>query len=246
MERDYEDEHQQLLTRRERLRAQRQAIHSSPARIRLRLGAVVAIIAALLSWLAISWLTSASSSGDELPEAPALQATSTAPETDGDGLDAEPAEEAEEPATVVVHVAGAVKHPQVVELDSGTRVSDAVEAAGGLTEEAAAQGVNLAAEAMDGSFIWIPTLEEFNTGEPPPAAGSGPEEPDSAAGEGPININTAQAQELEQLPGIGPALAERIITYRETNGGFGSLDELAAVSGIGPAILENIADDVDW
>lgn len=248
MEGDYEGEHQQLLSRRERLRAERHAAHSAPARLRLRLGAVIVIIAALLSWLLVSWLSSATSSGEALPEPPPLEHSSTDrpvehPEPAPPGSATEP--DTSDAGPVVVHVAGAVRDPQVVELEAGARAAEAVEAAGGLTEDAASQGVNLAAEVTDGSFIWVPTVDEFAEGDPGPPAASGP----GAGPEGeeaPININTSGAEQLEDLAGIGPALAERIITYREANGGFSSLDELAAVSGIGPSIIENIADDVDW
>lgn len=272
MEREQDDDFQRLLSRRERLRADRQAAHAAPGRIRLRMGAVVVIIAALLSWLIVSWLTGADSSGEALPESaeldssatqrPAERPAQTSTETSDSGQGLSPHESSpqetgpqdagtEDRAPVVVHVAGAVEHPQVVEVEAGARAADAVEAAGGLTEDAAAEGVNLAAQAVDGSFIWVPTVEELSADAPTPPAASGQHEsgrhetgqPDQ---QGPINLNTASAQQLEELSGIGPALAERIISYRETNGGFSSVNELAAVSGIGPAVIENIADDVDW
>lgn len=267
MEREHDDDFQRLLSRRERLRADRQAAHAAPGRIRLRMGAVVVIIAALLSWLIVSWLTGADSSGEALPESaeldssatqrPAERPAQTSTETSDSGQGLSPHEPGpqetgpqdagtEDRAPVVVHVAGAVEHPQVVEVEAGARAADAVEAAGGLTEDAAAEGVNLAAQAVDGSFIWVPTAEELSADAPGPPAASGQHEAGQPEKQGPINLNTASAQELEELSGIGPALAERIISYRETNGGFSSLNELAAVSGIGPAVIENIADDVDW
>lgn len=248
MEGDDESDHQQLLSRREQLRAQRQAAHSAPARLRLRLGAVIVIIAALLSWLLVSWLGTATSSGEALPEPPPLEhSTTERPVEHPEPVQPQGGDEPEsgEAAWVVVHVAGAVHDPQVVELEAGARAAEAVEAAGGLTDDAASQGVNLAAEVTDGSFIWVPTVDEFAEGDPGPPAAADPGA-GQAGEDAPININTAGPEQLEELVGIGPALAERIITYREANGGFRSLDELAAVSGIGPSILENIADDVDW
>lgn len=252
MEGDFESDHQQLLSRREQLRAQRQAAHSAPARVRLRLGAVILIVAAMLSWLLVSWLGSGTSAGEALPEPPPLEHS-----TDRPVEHPEPGQQAggtgpeeTDAAPVVVHVAGAVRDPQVVELKAGARAAEAVEAAGGLSPDAAAQGLNLAAQVTDGSFIWVPTVDELDEGDTgPPAAAPGagqPYETGQAGEDAPININTAAAEQLEELTGIGPALAERIITYRESNGGFSSLDELAAVSGIGPSILENIVDDVDW
>ena len=263
MEREHDDDYQRLLSRRERLRAQRQAAHAAPGRIRLRMGAVVVLIAALISWLIVSWLTSANSSGEALPD-PAELGEDAAEQPDeypdgrpverpGDSSGEPPDDNATagqgtgaaDPAPVVVHVAGAVEEPQVVEVEAGARAADAVDAAGGLSDNAAAEGVNLAAEAVDGSFIWVPTVEEFQADAPaPPAAAD--HHGGVEADQGSININTADLEQLEELAGIGPALAERIVSYREANGGFESLNELAAVSGIGPAVIENIADDVDW
>lgn len=119
---------------------------------------------------------------------------------------------------------------------------------------------------QDGALIWVPTPEELKKGTGPPADAQGPAEaigaapgsapeltPGGGAGSVPgtpagalINLNTADATALQELPGIGPALSERIIGYRETNGPFGSLEELAAVSGIGPVILEDVTGLVTW
>ncbi len=230
---------EELITRRERLRTQRQAEYSAPARIRLRLGAVAVALVALLSWITVSWI-SHRSVAEPVSDAVPLEAASP------QGEEGESA--AEETEALIVHVAGAVRDPRVIQLEPGDRVIDAVEAAGGLTEDAAPDGVNLAAAAQDGTLIFVPTAEELESGDAPPVAEGGPETSSIAGAQqdGVVNLNTADAAELEQLPGIGPALAERIMTYRETNGEFNSLEELAAVSGIGPAILENIVDDVTW
>ncbi|WP_300342938.1 ComEA family DNA-binding protein [Nesterenkonia sp.] len=239
MEHAHQDEVEQL-TRREHLRLKRRQAHASPVRIRLRLGAVLVIAAGLLSWLAVSWLLSSSSSSQGLPEPAELTAAGTDRPRESPPQNPAAEQEASPQESILVHVAGAVAEPQLVELEPGSRVADAVEAAGGLTADAAPAGVNLAAEAQDGTLLWVPTVEEFEHSSPPPAPGgveTGPEK---------INLNTATAEELEELSGIGPALAERIITHRETHGSFGSVEELAAVSGIGPAIIENIADDVTW
>lgn len=229
-----------LLTRRERLRLQRQIDHAAPARINLRISAVIVVLVGLLSWILISWLTRSTDTTETLTEVVPLEAASLSPQPEN--------LEDQAPDVLIVHVAGAVNDPQVVELEPGDRVIDAVEAAGGITEEAAPQGINLAAAAEDGTLIFVPTADELETGELPSAAVDAPGAshlagtPEQAA----INLNTADAAELQQLPGVGPAIADRIIAYREANGSFGALEELAAVSGIGPAILENIADDVTW
>jgi competence protein ComEA len=125
---------------------------------------------------------------------------------------------------VIVHVAGSVKRPGLYRLSAGARVADAVEAAGGVTKKKAANSVNLAREVVDGEQILVSESE-----------GSGGE----AAG---ISINSASKSELEGLPGVGPAIAARIVSYRQTNGSFTSIDSLGDVSGIGEVILGSIRD----
>lgn len=147
-------------------------------------------------------------------------------------------------APVVVHVAGAVLTPGVYELDSGSRVNDAVTAAGGLRDDADTSAINLAAPASDGSQVYIPVQGEV----PPSSAGDAEAAHDSAETDhgtgrgadaaGLVNINTASAEELQTLPKVGPVLAASIISWREQYGGFSSVDELDQVSGIGPATLE--------
>ncbi|WP_010524218.1 ComEA family DNA-binding protein, partial [Nesterenkonia sp. F] len=160
-------------------------------------------------------------------------------------------------APVVVHVAGAVAEPGVVELVDGARVRDAVDAAGGLTDDAAAEGINLAAEAVDGGYLHVPTAEELESGEGagPPAGPDGGAAPGGGAtgdagGEdgdaAPIDLNRADAQTLQRLTGIGPALADRIIEHRSETGPFASLEDLAGVKGIGPSTLEDVEDQVTW
>lgn len=233
-------EHEEdLLTRRERLRLQRQHDHAAPARITLRIGAVAVVLVGLLSWILISWLTSGTDT-EMITEVVPLEAASLEPE--------EESVEDQIPDVLIVHVAGAVNTPQVVQLKPGDRVIDAVEAAGGITDEAAPQGVNLAAAAEDGTLIFVPTAEELESGQLPSAAAEAPGTSHLAGGseQAAVNLNTADSEQLQQLPGVGPAIADRIIAYREANGPFGALEDLAGVSGIGPAILGNIADDVTW
>ncbi len=133
-------------------------------------------------------------------------------------------------ARVVVHVAGAVTTPGVVELAAGTRVIDAIEAAGGGLPNADLDRLNLAAKLVDGERILVQ-----HVGDPPaPADATGVS--DGAAGTtaaGPLNLNTATEAELEQLPGIGPSLAQAILAARTRTGGFRSVNELREVRGIG-------------
>jgi competence protein ComEA len=243
---DAGEESDALLTRRERLRAQRQQAHAAPVRFGLRLSAVLVLLVGLVTWLAVSWFT-AGPSERSLPEPPSFDDTAESrpkeqPQQTRDSADVETPEA---PALVLVHVTGAVQEPQVVQMDAGDRVADAVEAAGGLLDDAAPEGANLAAPVVDGSMIYVPTVEELESGRTPPAT-AGADGQVNGITRRPVNLNSAGAEDLEQLPGIGPALAERIIDYREDHGGFGSLEELAAVSGVGPAIIENIVDDVTW
>ena len=139
------------------------------------------------------------------------------------------------PAPLVVDVAGAVNHPGVYALPRGSRVQDAVQAAGGFSPQADPDAVNLAAFIADGMRIYIP-----KRGVPTPV-------PVSSSGAAPISsptalldINTATAEELETVPHIGPTLAERIIEYRQEHGPFHQVDDLLAVKGIGKALLEKI------
>lgn len=139
---------------------------------------------------------------------------------------------------LVVHVAGAVLDPGLVELVPGSRVAEAIELAGGATDEADLDALNLAAPVADGQQVYVPREGEAV---PPATDGSGGAEP-GAPGEALVNINTADAAGLETLPGIGPALAERIVSWRNENGPFPSVDALTNVSGIGPATLARLRD----
>jgi competence protein ComEA len=140
---------------------------------------------------------------------------------------------------LVVHVIGAVPRPGVYEFAEGSRVEDAIQAAGGLLAQAEVSFINLAAPLEDGQQLDIP----FKDGAPP----SGPfsEEPlatQNANQSELININEASLDELDTLPGIGPTTAEKIIEYRELNGPFQNIEDIMNVSGIGPATFEEIED----
>lgn len=127
-------------------------------------------------------------------------------------------------AEVVVHVAGAVKNPGLYRLVVGARIADAIEAAGGVSKKSAANSVNLAREVVDGEQILVGASSE------PGGAGGG------------ISINSSSVSELEDLPGVGPVIAARIVSYREVNGPFTSIESLGEVSGIGESILGSIRD----
>lgn len=142
---------------------------------------------------------------------------------------------------VIVHVTGAVSSPGVVHLSAGTRVLDAIEAAGGATEEADISAINLASFASDGSQIHVPTVGEAPR-ESVPSTGGSSLSGGSAGGGGCIDLNTASEAELEGLDGVGPKLAARIAGHRESNGPFSSSADLVSVAGIGPVLSARIAE----
>ena len=181
----------------------------------------------------------------------------------GESQDATPVIESSGHEDIVVQVAGAVKHPGVYHLQVIARNDDVIKAAGGLSADANAASVNLAAHAIDGAQLYVRTLKEQPTGgaaddSATPAAlppGTGAKSSAMAKmhtpitsvknrfgsksakltdpSQGKVNINSADADELQKIRGIGPAMAARIIAYREENHGFQSLDDLMQVSGVG-------------
>jgi competence protein ComEA len=189
-------------------------------------GSAVALLAVLAG---AYWLVKppAATTESTLPYAPHAAASSTT---------TTPAASADTPSTtavtaeVVVHVAGAVASSGVYRLPAGSRVVDAVQTAGGLAPDAAPDAVNLAALLTDGQRIYVPRVGEVAPAEP---SGGG-----STVPSGPVNLNSATADELDALPGVGPATAAAIIAHREQHGPFGSVDDLADVRGIGPAKVE--------
>ena len=135
--------------------------------------------------------------------------------------------------TLFVHVSGCVANPGLYELEEGSRLASAIEAAGGFTEDAACDSVNLARRLEDGEMVVVSSV----------SAGSGANEeiPEAKTASSLININTATAQELEQLPGIGPSTAQKIVSDRMANGSFKSPDDLKRVTGIGDKKFETIS-----
>ena len=140
---------------------------------------------------------------------------------------------AEQPATIRVYVSGAVKKPDVYSLPPGSIVKDALSAAGGPAEDADLDRINLAARVNDGMQVHFP-----RKGEPAAAPGS----PGAAPASGPLDVNTATLEQLDALPGVGPAIAQRIIDYRAEHGPFTAVDQLKDVKGVGDALFEKIKD----
>jgi competence protein ComEA len=133
--------------------------------------------------------------------------------------------------TVVVHVVGQVKSPGLVTLPVGSRVDDALAAAGGVTRSRAADSVNLARVLVDGEQVVVGFAAQAVAG----VLGIAP-----VRSGGLVNLNSADAAAFEGLPGVGPVLAERIVQWRVTNGPFRSVDELGEVSGIGDSIMAQL------
>ncbi|WP_454085991.1 ComEA family DNA-binding protein [Georgenia sp. Marseille-Q6866] len=183
------------------------------------------------------------------PESPpAASPPAASPPAPGDAATGEPPGEpqAEPAGVVVVHVAGAVHEPGVVELPLGARVADAVAAAGGEQSDAELAVVNLARPLVDGEQVYVPRVGEEPPGAAgaPPDVGAGPVAGESAAEGGVVDLNAADLAALDTLPGVGPAIAQRILEWRDANGPFHSVEELLEVSGIGPATLEKLRERV--
>lgn len=164
-----------------------------------------------------------------------------------DASEAQAAEEAPtEPARICVHVDGCVANPGIVYIEEGSRVADAVQAAGGMTEEASSSGMNLARVLQDGEQVVVPSAAQAVPTQASEGASqaAGAAAQAGAAASGKVNINTASAAELQTLSGIGPSKAQKIVDHRLSSGPFESVDGLTEVSGIGDKTLEAIRDQV--
>lgn len=142
---------------------------------------------------------------------------------------------------VGVDVEGAVASPGLYLVSADARVNDAVAAAGGMTSDADRQRVNLAQKVEDGMQVYVPSREEAPAATGTTTTGAG-QASSSGASKGKVNLNTASAEELQTLSGIGPSLSQRIIDYRQANGPFKSVDDLRKVSGIGDTRFKSLKD----
>ena len=148
-------------------------------------------------------------------------------------------EEPLEQDLITVDVKGAVKSPGIYDLPVGSRVNDAVQKAGGLTEQADSKSLNLAQKVSDEALVYVPTKGEESASQ---QAGSGMAS--STSKEKKVNLNKAGLEELKQVKGLGGKRAQDIIDHRESNGKFKSVDELKKVSGIGAKTIEKLKDYV--
>lgn len=185
---------------------------SGPGRLRVGVGAAVVLV---LLGLAV-----------------AVVVSTMGPRGDAVTIGAPSAEAQPPPTSIYVHLLGAVASPGLYELPEGSRAVDAIAAAGGFSDGADRGAVNLARFVTDGEQIAVPVAGA----DPGPIGAAG------AQGEGLVNINTADATQLETLPRVGPATSARIIEWREANGRFATVDDLLAVTGIGEKTLEGFRD----
>lgn len=148
-------------------------------------------------------------------------------------------EESPEQDLITVDVKGAVKSPGIYDLPVGSRVHDAVQKAGGLTEEADSKSLNLAQKVSDEALVYVPSKGEEAASQQA-VSGTSP----SISKEKKVNLNKASLEELKQVKGLGGKRAQDIIDHRETNGKFKSVDELKKVSGIGAKTIEKLKDYV--
>jgi competence protein ComEA len=180
------------------------------------------------------------SSETELAEADSLKAedyvAATLAEQELSGADM--------PEEIFVYVCGAVAQAGVYELPAGARIYEAIEMAGGFSEDACPEAVNLAGEAYDTQMIWIPTVAEAAEEGLLPSKDSTLEENGTAEADDRINLNTATAEQLMTLPGIGQSKADSIIAYRDSHGGFGSEEDIMNVDGIKEGVYNRIKDNI--
>ena len=192
----------------------------APAQVALYAAALVAIVLVGMRWLG----------RDEAPAAGA-KGPARIEVSDGGGR-------------AVVHVAGEVRMPGVYRMRAGARVAAAVRRAGGPTRRGDLSALNLAARVEDGRQILVPRRAPAAAAAAPGVGAAAPPAGSAAAAGPPVNLNTATPEQLDTLPGVGPATAAAIVEYRDANGGFGSVDELDQVPGIGAGRLADLRDRV--
>lgn len=164
--------------------------------------------------------------------------------SDGESGQADPVQSKN--SSLFVHVGGSVADPGLYELDGDARVQQAIDAAGGFAEDAAIDALNLARQVQDGEQIIVPSMQQAtDSGTPVPAdSGASAVPSGGAVAHGKVDINTATVDQLQQLNGVGPALAQRIIADRQANGPFKTVEGLKRVSGIGDKKFASLADSI--
>lgn len=209
------------------------------SRLRWRAPWRVAVLLAVVGAGLIAWHLWQSSLGQPTSE-PLDSSTSVGPVVPGSSESPQPVG-SESQGRLIVHVAGAVQQPGVVTLPLGSRVFQAIDAAGGAAPNAELGGLNLAEVLSDGAKVAVPVAGEAPRGAPSAIAGS-TGTGSSSGGATKVNINTATLEELGTLPRVGPVTAQRILDWRKDHGPFASVDELDAIDGIGPKLMESLKD----
>lgn len=197
-----------------------------------RFGVIALVVIAVIAGVVWYRVGVSGGSGDESTTSEA-SAPASAPRAPRD-----PVATTQPGESIIVHVAGAVTRPGVAELPAGSRVIDAVEAAGGALADGDLDQLNLAAKVADGERVLVPRVGEIGVAAPTSGSGSAAGATTGAL----LNLNTATTEQLEELPGIGPVLAGAILDERERRGGFGSVNELREVRGIGEKRFADLRD----
>lgn len=191
-------------------------------------GAAVLVVLAIGTWIRAGRAHDPATAGP-----PLATATPSAIATAGSSPAGSASASTSAPQTVVVDVAGKVRHPGVYRLPAGARVEDALRAAGGARPNVDLNRLNLAAVVVDGEQIPVGIRAAVGA----PAGGGGG---DPSAASGPVDLNTATLEQLETLPGVGPVLGQRILDWRDQHSGFTSIDQLDDVPGIGTTRLSEL------
>jgi competence protein ComEA len=205
-----------------------------------RIGLAMLVIAAIV--VGVVWYRIGVGSGSEPPRRATSAERAASPLTSVASTPSSAASTGDRRGVMLVHVAGAVATPGVVELAAGSRVIDAVEAAGGALEDADLDRLNLAAKVADGERVLVQRVGDPASPAAPGVGDAGGSSEGDGTGGGLVNLNTATQTDLEALPGIGPVLAGAIIDERERRGGFRSIQELRDVDGIGEKRFATLAD----
>lgn len=223
------------------LRGRREDLAAPRGRRLLGAIAASAVIAIALWWLLKPGPEPVEAS---LPFAPRVTAPATNPSATRDDPEtsASVGSERSSSTDLVVHVAGEVQRPGLVTVPSGARIAEVLAAAGGPTLDAQIHALNLAAVVVDGQRILVPHRDQVEVA----AVAVAGEDSGRGDGSSTVSINTASAEELDSLPGIGPALARAIVAYREDHGPFLGAQDLLEVPGIGPAKLAALEDLITW
>lgn len=244
------DEEAEPLTWRERLIPERfRGARLDTGRRAVVTMAATGLLAALVTTAVVLWERPVAQPVPPLPAAYPAALPAGTPVPGEAAMPADPVPAPAPPAELVVSVVGLVHNPGLVRLPPGSRVADAITAAGGTTVGADPTGLNLAQRLADGDQVRVGAVD---AGAPPAGSAtvSGGGVPAAAPGTGitvrpagtPVNLNTATESELDALPGVGPVTAKAIIAWRATNGRFTAVEQLGEVDGIGPARLARLRE----